>query len=102
MYAPDAVIWHSTDQIEMTVGQVTDLVAAIGRVSTCTVEVLSTLTTELGFVQTQRNAYRLRNGTQTSFYAALVATLDKQGIIVRLEEYLDSAGLLPLVAALSP
>jgi ketosteroid isomerase-like protein len=75
-------------------------VRAIATVADCTVEVTNTLITERGFVQTQRNTYVFRNGRSTFFHAAMVVTLDNDGRIVRVEEYLDSAGLAPLVAAL--
>jgi ketosteroid isomerase-like protein len=100
LYSRDAVVWHSTDQVEMSVNQVLDLVRAIRNVAACTVEVSSTLVTERGFVQTQKNTYTFRDGTGTAFHAALLVTLDGNGQILRLEEYLDSAGLAPLVAAL--
>jgi ketosteroid isomerase-like protein len=101
LYAPNAIVWHSTDSVEMKVQEVLELVRSIGRVSHCQVTVSSTLSTSTGFVQTQRNSYKFRAGAETSFHAALVATLDEDGRIVRLEEYLDSAGLAPLIAQLS-
>ena len=102
LYVPTAIIWHSTDQVEMTVQEVLNLLKAIGKVADCTVDVTGTMLTERGFVQTQRNTYTFRDGRSTFFHAALVVTLNAEGRILRLEEYLDSAGLGPLVAALSP
>jgi uncharacterized protein len=100
LYTPNAIIWHNTDQIEMSSSEVLDLVRAIRAVANCAVDVSSTLVTERGFVQTQRNTYTFRDGRSTFFHAALLATLDGEGRILRLEEYLDSAGLAPLLAAL--
>lgn len=100
LYAPDSVVWHSTDQVELKLDQVKDLVRAIREVARCVITVSATLTTEHGFVQTQENTYTFRDGTSTRFHAALVVTLDGEGRISRLEEYLDSAGLAPLIAAL--
>jgi ketosteroid isomerase-like protein len=102
LYAPDAIVWHSTDQVEMRVNEVLDLVRALQRIADCTVTVSDTLATDKGFVQTQKNTYTFRDGKSTAFHAALVATLDSEGRITRLEEYLDSAGLAPLLKALSP
>jgi ketosteroid isomerase-like protein len=76
------------------------LLGAIAGVADCTVAVTATLPTDAGFVQTQQNIYTFRDGAATAFHAALVATLDDEGRITRLEEYLDSAGLAPLIAAL--
>ncbi len=100
LYAPSSVVWHSTDQVELKLKAVQDLVRAIREVAHCAIAVSATLTTEHGFVQTQENTYTFRDGTSTRFHAALVVTLDNDGRITRLEEYLDSAGLAPLIAAL--
>lgn len=100
IYAPDATIWHSTDQITLTVPQLQDLVRAIATVATAEVNVKSLLITDQGFVQTQENIYSLNAGPKASFHAALVARLDSQGRITSVEEYLDSAGLAPLLEAL--
>ncbi len=100
LYAPGSVVWHSTDQVELKLEQVKDLVRAIREVARCVITVSATLTTDHGFVQTQENTYTFRDGTSTRFHAALVVTLDDEGRISRLEEYLDSAGLAPLIAAL--
>jgi ketosteroid isomerase-like protein len=100
LYAPGSVVWHSTDQVELKFVEVQHLVQAIREVAHCTIAVSATLTTDRGFVQTQENTYTFRDGTSTRFHAALVVTLDNDGRIARLEEYLDSAGLAPLIAAL--
>jgi uncharacterized protein len=100
LYAPGSVVWHSTDQVELKFEEVKHLVQAIREVAHCTIAVSATLTTDRGFVQTQENTYTFRDGTSTRFHAALVVTLDNDGRIARLEEYLDSAGLAPLIAAL--
>jgi ketosteroid isomerase-like protein len=101
LYAPDALIWHSTDQVELKLKEVLQLVHAIRTIAKCGVDVSSTLVTEQGFVQTQKNTYIFHDGSSTFFHAALVVTLDSHGRIVRVEEYLDSAGLAPLLAALN-
>jgi uncharacterized protein len=100
LYAPNSVVWHSTDQVELKLEQVKDLMRAIRKVARCVITVSATLTTDHGFVQTQENTYTFSDGTSTRFHAVLVVTLDGEGRISRLEEYLDSAGLAPLIAAL--
>jgi hypothetical protein len=100
LYAPEALIWHSTDQVELKLAEVLQLVGAIRTVAKCDIDVSSTLVTEQGFVQTQKNTYTFHDGSRTFFYAALVVTLDGHGRMVRVDEYLDSAGLAPLLAAL--
>jgi hypothetical protein len=100
IYAPDAVIWHSTDQAEVSVDQLQGLMRAISRVATGEVRVKALFETAGGFVQTQENTYTFAGGETTTFHAALVAWLGPDGRVTRLEEYLDGAGLAPLIAAL--
>jgi len=100
LYAPDSVVWHNTDRVERKLEDVQALVRAIRDVARCAVAVSATMITERGFVQTQENSYTFRDGTSTRFHAALVVELDDNARITRLEEYLDSAGLAPLIAAL--
>jgi uncharacterized protein len=102
IYAADGVIWHSTDQVELSVGQLQELMRAIALVATGEVRVKALLETPAGFVQTQEITYTFRDREATTFHAALVAWISPDGRITRLEEYLDSAGLAPLTAALSP
>jgi ketosteroid isomerase-like protein len=100
IYTPGAVVWHSTDQVELSLEQLQGLVRAIAAIASARVDVTGLHVTDTGFVQTQKNSYALSNGGATSFHAALVARLDDDGRIVRLDEYLDSAGLTPLIEAL--
>ena len=100
-YAPDARIWHSTDCVELTVNELLGLTRQIAQVATATVEVTGRHRTETGFVQTHRATFVLPGGGTTSFHAALIAVLDDDGRITRLDEYLDSAGLAPLIEAMA-
>jgi uncharacterized protein (TIGR02246 family) len=101
IYTPDARIWHSTDQIELSVEQLVETVRAIGRVATATVVVKARHATADGFVQTQVNDYAFHGGGGTSFHAALFARVAPDGRIGSIEEYLDGAALAPLLAALA-
>jgi ketosteroid isomerase-like protein len=100
--AQDATIWHSTDEIEMTVGQAQELARAIGAVADSKVTVTSYSDTASGFVQTHVNEFRLRSGETVRFHTALVVRLDASGRIGRMEEYLDGTRLAPLIAAIAP
>jgi ketosteroid isomerase-like protein len=101
IFAPEAVIWHSTDQVDMTLPQLQDMLRAIGGIATADVEQTGLHETADGFVLTLKSTYQLRSGGSTSFHAAQVATLGEAGRIVRVDEYLDNAGLDPLVQALA-
>ena len=100
LYASDAVIWHNTDGLEIGLDQLAETVEAIARVATARVEIVDQLATPSGLVQVQRNTYSIKGGGETSFLAALIIRLNGEGEIVRLDEFLDSAGLSPLFEAI--
>jgi ketosteroid isomerase-like protein len=102
IFAPDATIWHSTDQIEMNLPELQGMLGAIGTIATAEVEETSLRETADGFVLTLASTYQLKSGESTSFHAAQVVQVSAKGKITRVDEYLDSAGLDPLVRALSP
>lgn len=100
LYTPDAVIWHCTDNIELSVDELDGLLSSIGSASTCSVDVLSRQHTASGFVQAQVNTYTLKNGKGTVVLrCALLVTLDGEKIS-RVDEYLDGSALAPLIDAL--
>ncbi|WP_123026563.1 nuclear transport factor 2 family protein [Mycolicibacterium stellerae] len=99
LYTPDAVIWHCTEAVELSVDQLEPLVTAIASVSDCRIEVLSRSATDTGFVQTQMNTYTLRDGGEAVLRSALLVTVDGDRIR-RVDEYFDSVALGPLIAAL--
>ncbi|GAA4537138.1 nuclear transport factor 2 family protein [Pseudonocardia xishanensis] len=99
LYTPDAVIWHCTDGIELSVDELDGLLTAIGSVSTCAIEVTSRQPTAQGFVQTQVNSYTLADGGAVVLRCALLVRT-RSGRIERVDEYLDGAALAPLLAAL--
>ncbi|MGX1163408.1 hypothetical protein FBY31_4467 [Arthrobacter sp. SLBN-100] len=99
IYTQDAVIWHCTDAIEMSVDDLDNLLSAIGLVSSCTIDVHSRLITDVGFVQTQTNTYKLESGSEIVLRCALIVTVE-EGLIARIDEYLDGSALAPLIEAL--
>lgn len=99
IYTPDAVIWHCTDAIELSVDDLDGLLTAIGSVSTCSIEVLSRQETATGFVQAQVNTYALTGGGEVVLRCALLVTTDGERIS-RVDEYLDGAALTPLIQAI--
>ena len=99
LYTRDAIIWHCTDAVELTVDDLDGLLTAIGSISTCAIEVKQRLITATGFVQTQINTYSVADGTEVVLRCALVVTTEGARIS-RVDEYLDGAALAPLIAAL--
>jgi hypothetical protein len=99
LFAPGASVWHSTDQMDMSIPELQGMLGAIGGVATADVEVTGLRDTPDGFVLTLKSVYQLNSGGTTEFCAAQIAQLDGTGKIARIDEYLDSAGLGPLVDA---
>jgi hypothetical protein len=101
IYAPTASIWHNTDQRDLSVPELLELLAAIDAVATADVAVHDRMVTDSGFVQTQVITYTFKDGRTTAFHAAMVAWVGDDGRITRIQEYLDGAGLQPLIDAIT-
>ncbi|MFD0094651.1 MULTISPECIES: nuclear transport factor 2-like protein [Bacillati] len=100
IYTTDAVIWHSTDAIELSVDELDGLLTAIGSVSTCQVDVGSRFITETGFVQTQTNTYQLKSSDDEVVLRCALIVTTSGDLITRVDEYLDGTALAPLINAL--
>lgn len=90
-YAPDAKLWHNTDDIEQTVDQ--NLAVLKWFVETLPdrfYRVLSRYAITDGFVQQHILEATLPDGTKWKMFACVVIRIEN-GLIVRLDEYLDSA-----------
>lgn len=91
VYAPDCLIWHNTDRIVLNVA---DHIAsylrntsAIARIDYADIRVT---TFEGGYVQQHVITARLHDGRSFEIACCLIARA-RDGRIVQLEEYLDSA-----------
>jgi ketosteroid isomerase-like protein len=102
IFRPDAVVWHSTDQLDMTLPALQEMLRSISSIATADVQQTGLHHTDTGFVLTLASTYTLKTGGTTTFHAAQVVDLDADDQIVRVDEYLDSAGLDPLIQALTP
>jgi len=90
-YAPDARIWHNTDRIEQTVDQnVKVLEWFIRKLPDRTYRVLRLEALKDGFMQQHVLEATLPDGTAWSMSACVVVTM-ANGVITRLDEYIDSA-----------
>jgi uncharacterized protein len=93
VYAPDAIVWHNTDGVELTreevIGGVEDLRAA----SEIRIEVIRREATSDGFVQTQRFTFTPPSGPPVVFTSAFWVVLNTDGQIVRLDDFIDSAAV---------
>jgi len=90
-YAPDAKIWHNTDNVEQTVDQNMQVVEWLFRtVPDRRFRVLRREALPDGFLQQQVMEGTLPDGTRWGLDACLIVRM-KNGLITRLDEYLDSA-----------
>ncbi len=97
MYAPDAVIWHNNDGVGQSVEQ---NLAVLGWVATHIAdfryEDVRCQATATGFVEQHVTRGRAPNGTELAIAACIVCTV-VDGCISRVDEYLDSAQITPLL-----
>ncbi len=97
IYAPDAEIWHNTDQQVQTVDQNLRTIGWIAaNVSNFRYEDIQRQATETGFVEQHMTRGTGPSGIDFSIPACIVCTV-VDGKITRLDEYLDSAHVAALV-----
>lgn len=95
IYAPDAVIWHNTDQLAGTREEnLAVLTAFIGRIEERRYEDRRVDVFPGGFVQQHVLTGRRRDGQRLRLHACLVCTV-ANGRITRLDEYFDSVAVAP-------
>ena len=98
IYAPDAVIWHNSDGVEQSVDDNLRVLRWVVRhIGNLRYEAVRCHPTENGFVQQHVLRGTAPNGQALSIPACLVCTVT-DGRITRLDEYLDTAHLAPLLA----
>ena len=90
-YAPDAKLWHNTDNIEQTVEQNMKVLDwFIRTLPDRNYRVLRREALKDGFLQQHVLEATLPDGTPGKMSACVVVQM-KNGVITRLDEYLDSA-----------
>lgn len=99
LYHEDALAWRNADERALPKAKVAKLLAALTTsVRELRYEDVRITTTATGFVQQHTLCGLAPSGAPLRVPACLVATL-KGGLIVRLDEYFDSAAMAPLFAA---
>lgn len=97
LYHQDAVCWRNFDDRELAKPQVLKVIRLLGQsVRDLRYEELRVQATARGFVQQHVMRGIAPSGQELRVAACLVATLDG-GLIRRLDEYLDSKALAPLL-----
>jgi len=95
-YAPDAKIWHNHDNVEQTVDQnIKALVWFIRTLPDRFYRVQRRSALKDGFLQQHVLEATLPDGTKWKLAACVVVKMEN-GVITRLDEYLDSAATVPL------
>ena len=97
MYAPDAMTWHNHDGVEQTVEQTLRVAALPHVLKDFRYEDARRSATATGFVEQHTVCGRTRSGFDLAIAACVVCTV-VDGRITRLDEYLDSAQIAPLLA----
>ena len=90
-YAPDAKLWHNTDDIEQTVDENMKVLAWFVRtLPDRNYRVLRREALKDGFLQQHILEATLPDGTPWKMFACVVVRMEN-GLVTRLDEYLDSA-----------
>ena len=101
MYHPEAKVWHNNDGIEQTVDENMRVLGWMARtLATRHYRVIRREALPDGFFQQHVLETTLPNGTAWNLDACVVVRV-VDGLVVRLDEYLDSAKVAELSAALS-
>jgi ketosteroid isomerase-like protein len=96
-YAPDARVWHNTDNKDQTVEENIALGQWLRRkVPDVTFTEVTNLATLNGFVRRCVMRGTAANGTVLSIPSCIVALVSANGLIERVEEYLDPTPLAAL------
>jgi len=98
VYAPSCVIWHNNDNAEQNVDQNLRVLAwVVKNVSELRYEEIRRHETPTGFVQQHVLRGKGPSGKPVAIDACIVCRVEN-GRITRLDEYLDSAQVTPLLA----
>lgn len=93
IYAPDAIIWHNTDNLDSTVDENLKVLAGfVGAIPERRYENRRLEVFPGGFVQQHLLVARRRDGKRVTLAACIVCRVDN-GRIMRLDEYFDSAAV---------
>ena len=97
IYHDDVVVWRNIDDRELVKAQVMKVVSYLTeRVQDLAYEDVKVHVTKEGYVQQHVLRGTAPNGEKVHAHACLIVTLE-EGRIRRVEEYLDSAQLAPLM-----
>lgn len=93
VYAPDGIIWHNHDGVEQTVEENARMLKGIAkRVSDRRYTDRRIRVFEGGVVQQHvLRGTNVRSGESVQLHACVVVTVNEDGLIERLDEYIDSA-----------
>ena len=99
LYAPDAVVWHNFDDVEQPVEENLRVLLWVSRhIADLRYEDVRCQETATGFVQQHVLRGTTPDGRPVSVAACMVGRVEG-GRITRLDEYLDSAHLAPLLGS---
>ncbi len=99
IYAPECTVWHNFDEVEQSAEQNLELLGGIvKRIRGLRYEEIRRRRTAEGFLQQHVLRGTAPNGSELEVPACMLVTV-RDGKITRIEEYLDSAQLAPILAS---
>lgn len=96
LYAEDAVCWRNFDERELDKAQVARVIGFLRRLDDLRYEQVRISATDEGFVQQHVMRCRAASGADVRVAACLVAQV-RDGLIRRLDEYVDSKAMAALL-----
>jgi ketosteroid isomerase-like protein len=98
-YHPDAVIWHNNDEAEQTVDENLRVLEWLVRTFPGRVHYTEVQRLAAGEREVEQHVLEVtkEDGSVVRIPACIVVTVDGDGLVTRLEEYLDSASFGPLL-----
>ena len=102
LYADDATVWHSNDNITQTKAENLKTLGFLTKIATLRYTVLERVISGEAVAQRHRVAFTVRaNGRSATSHAAIFFTV-RDGLIHRIDEYIDSGSVRELTALFQP
>jgi limonene-1,2-epoxide hydrolase len=103
LYADDVVVWHNVDmQTQTKAENLTSVAAILSNALSASYDSIVRTRTDVGFVQQHIVNLQLKDGRRIPPIAACLVFRIENGLISRLDEYLDPTAAIQAMSAQSP
>ncbi len=100
LYADDVVVWHNTDMQSQTKAEnLASVTAILSNAACASYDSIVRTRTDLGFVQQHIVNLQLKDGRRIPPIAACLVFRIEDGLISRLDEYLDPTAAIQVMSA---